>query len=350
MESRKVRSKEFDMMKFILILGVLMIHSNVSDLIPHTDANLNGRLISAFLSVHLGSLFVPGFFILSGFFFFRNVRKFTWGVYKYKLSSRIKTLLVPYLIWNTLCCGLLYIKFRYLGQPGLGVFTPDGVNLINLLKGYIYLPIEMNMPYAFAFWFLRNLIVFVILSPLAWIIGSSRWLTAGLLILTQIFFVNLYGFQWFVIGAFIAIQHLDLDRLKKLERIKYDMLFLVLILTAVEAYIKMESWLWSCLFLCDVLLALTVIAVFCNSIIRRNDNRLLEMFIKSTFFLYAFHQTFVTQNRLFAISICGDTTNFQVVCSTLLSFLIFIIVSFTGYIVLKRLTPRLLEILTGGRD
>lgn len=54
---------------------------------------------SFFISRILASVAVPLFFFISGYlFFFRTT--FSVDVYKKKLKSRIKTLLIPYLFWN----------------------------------------------------------------------------------------------------------------------------------------------------------------------------------------------------------------------------------------------------------
>lgn len=43
---------------------------------------------------------VPTFFLISGFLFFVNFQEWSWEGYKKKMSSRVKTLLIPYVFWN----------------------------------------------------------------------------------------------------------------------------------------------------------------------------------------------------------------------------------------------------------
>ena len=97
-------SKTISFIRFPLIVGVVFIHSNM------LVVNIQGTLIRydrwpivAFLmklfSVVFADVCVPLFFFISGFLFFYKP-DFTRGVYIDKLRKRVKTLLVPYLIWN----------------------------------------------------------------------------------------------------------------------------------------------------------------------------------------------------------------------------------------------------------
>ncbi len=99
-------------LRFPLIVGVVFIHAY------GTEVRLAGGTVGmaqpAFLLDFLRNLLsqgiarvaVPTFFLMSGYFFFRD---FSWSAqaYKSKLLSRGRTLLIPYLIWNF--CGLMAI-------------------------------------------------------------------------------------------------------------------------------------------------------------------------------------------------------------------------------------------------
>ena len=47
---------------------------------------------------------VPTFFLISGYYFFLNTR-FTLATYKDKLRKKIRTILLPYLLWNIIAIG-----------------------------------------------------------------------------------------------------------------------------------------------------------------------------------------------------------------------------------------------------
>ena len=133
---------------------------------------------------------VPVFFIMSGYLFFANVEEWNMHVYKEKMLRRIKSLLLPYLVWN------LMMVFK-LKSFSWSIFWEPA-----------------NMP----LWFLRDLIIVSLFTPVIYI-GVKRlgyWLLVALLpvYLSGIWLiqpgVNPYGICFFTLGAFMSIRKLEL--------------------------------------------------------------------------------------------------------------------------------------------
>ncbi len=179
-------------MKLLLILGVVLIHSNISLFVPPDSVTTNiGIQIANFISSIICGVCVPCFFFLSAVLFFNGVNHLSINVYIAKLKRRAKSLLMPYMIWYTLYAALLYVKFRFFHMSGLDIFLPDGsVDWMHFVQGYWSIPSAYGWPYGFGFWFIRNLMVFVIISPIAWFIGRSAWLS--LLFLGGYTFAQIY--------------------------------------------------------------------------------------------------------------------------------------------------------------
>lgn len=115
------------------------------------------RYLDVFFSDTFVRMAVPLFFILSGAALFRDYDN---KKYKTKLKARVWSLLVPYLIWNTI--GMLFsivTSYTFISQyfSGREKFV---ITLPNILKAIFFY--ECNGP----FWFICALIVFVLLSPL----------------------------------------------------------------------------------------------------------------------------------------------------------------------------------------
>ena len=109
---------------------------------------------------------VPLFFIISGYAFFRN---FTIKKYPQKLKSRIRTLLIPYLIWNTIW---MLFQFAVSYSPVSQYFVGRAKLELNVLN--VFLSIfhwKANGP----FWFIFNLMVFMIASPLIYYLMKNRY-------------------------------------------------------------------------------------------------------------------------------------------------------------------------------
>ena len=104
----KVQSEAIDLLRFPLAIMVLFIHMNPS-VINLLDADFSlfsgygiYNVIGILLSHVLTHIAVPTFFFISGFLFFVNFMEWSWDGYKKKMKSRVKTLLIPYMLWNAI--------------------------------------------------------------------------------------------------------------------------------------------------------------------------------------------------------------------------------------------------------
>lgn len=106
------------------------------------------------------------FFLISGFLYFYRVDQFTLDVYKVKSSKRVKTLVVPYLVWCTISASY---EFLYQVYQWHANGYPISFNLLESLwcchlwgeKNLNILGWSMPMygPADLPLWFLRDLIV-----------------------------------------------------------------------------------------------------------------------------------------------------------------------------------------------
>lgn len=148
MDSLKLQSATIDLLRFPLAIMVIFIHMNpeVSNLFDvdfclisgHGIYNVTGVLLSHVLT-HIA---VPTFYLISGFLFFINFQKWSWEGYKKKLSSRIKTLLVPYLLWNAI--PFLLAVLAMLAAVAIKGKPIEGVETFIMRKIGIYSMIVMN--------------------------------------------------------------------------------------------------------------------------------------------------------------------------------------------------------------
>ena len=99
------------------------------------------EVLKIMVSQTLVKVAMPAFFVMSGYLFFANVEQFNKEIFSQKIRRRIKTLLIPYIIWNL----LMAVKLK----------------TINL--SFFWTP--ANMP----LWFLRDLMIVSLLSPIIYI-------------------------------------------------------------------------------------------------------------------------------------------------------------------------------------
>lgn len=227
------------------------------------------EILKIAMSQTLVKVAMPTFFVMSGYLFFANVEKFNKEIYQQKLWRRIKTLLIPYIIWNLLMAAKLKMF-------SLSIFwTPA------------------NMP----LWFLRDLMIVSLLTPIIYI-GVRKlgyWLFVLLLpiYLTGIWAIqpglNPYAICFFTLGAFLSIREMSLiDTCLKLEKSAYT-LTIVLALVMILSY---PSVAYSLLLLC--FRVVSVMAAFCLAyrIFSRTDKRIPKTVCDASYFIFLAHYVF----------------------------------------------------------
>ena len=189
----------------MLSLFVFYIHFRVFSVFKNANG-LTGYLFDMLLV--LTKVAVPLFFVISGALFYRD---YTWKLTTKKWKSRLFSLCVPYLIWNTiwLCLALL------------GHYTPLGIflggvktsfSIRNIFNGiFLYGNFE-------PFWFIYQLIILTVFCPLIYLLLKNKWIGLGWII---VFYVaSCFGFKLsktlfpnsnmvilYLIGAWIGLHH-----------------------------------------------------------------------------------------------------------------------------------------------
>ena len=119
----------------------------------------------------------PVFFFISSYLLFQHWN-LSWHCYSRKLISRIKSLWIPFVIFNSLIIPYYYIKTYWLPIPNqreLPLSFSDTIT--SCLFG---IPETLNSP----LWFVRELLVFVVFSPIVgWIVMRGKYVTGAVFIL-----------------------------------------------------------------------------------------------------------------------------------------------------------------------
>ena len=132
---------------------------------------------------YIGSIAAPGFFIISGFLFFVNIEnndKFI--VIKNKIVKRIHTVLLPFLMWNSIYYMIKVIYELILTRT----WTFDGNKFFNAVFHFTESP---------HLWFLYQLILLIIITPILFYILKNKYFMILFFIvisLMQILNINIY--------------------------------------------------------------------------------------------------------------------------------------------------------------
>lgn len=329
--------------KFFLILGVVLIHSNS----PGDWNNNLGRdtisLIDYFIRVS-----VPAFFIISGYLYFRDIAYFSFHKYINKTKRRFYSLIVPYILWNSIFLTYLILKASIAENTYEEIF-PYGNDLFNnilfILKGFLFF--EGEYPYAFAFWFIRNLIIFCLLSPITYLVIRNKYIFLIFVLTVIISDMQCYGFEYIVIGAFISTYSGYASKIIMWPKTQLISLTFWIIFATVSYICSSDL---NCLEICETVFALMFLIKFSERVHSEVKSSIITGCISSTFFIYAVHQFFASPVKKIFSSLFDLETFGGVMGDYLLSFISLIVISVAVWKLLIMISPKVVNILSGNRQ
>lgn len=228
------RSQTLDLLRFPLALVVLFVHTFSTHLLPAGVSGAATEGFLAFVEAFLRGQSVPIYYFISGYVFFLGV-DFSSQVYLKKLRNRFHSLLLPYLVWNGVATLLILLKTQPFLRAYTGASVGDGVHftLHGLLSCFWVYRGELSPPTDAAtmvadsmaplnipLWFLRNLMVVALTTPLLhWLLkrmggyvvvllGALLFLSPCLGNLDRLSLLTAYFFfSW---GAYMSVSKKDM--------------------------------------------------------------------------------------------------------------------------------------------
>lgn len=195
--SEKIRN-----LSFFSILLVVLLHSQMISI-----STGYALWIQYFVTGELTRIAVPVFFAISGYLFFQNFSSPIKDFFENKIKKRVRTVLIPYLFWNI--WGFILFSLIQWGRAEYRMPVVE-----NKLNGVLY-AILVNPVGTYQLWFLRDLFVIVLLSPIIYIgIKYIKIFFVLLLfpfwILGIQYFIQIESVFFFSLGAYIALVYKDL--------------------------------------------------------------------------------------------------------------------------------------------
>jgi surface polysaccharide O-acyltransferase-like enzyme len=353
-------SRKITLFSFVAIILVVFIHARTTDsMVPKTGTlYATSFVIQYFIGDGIARVSVPLFFAFSGFLFFASLSPAIGG-FKRKLLSRVNTIAVPYLMWNgmglllLLCVQTLHGNAPLSGEKLIVSYTP--VDFLSRLYPH---------PVQFQFWFLLDLAVYFLVSPLLYLLikrlGVLVPLALAALYFSPVYRVPLHvsdaalhpeGMLFFSIGAWIAIRNIRLPEIFSIGNT-----------VAVSA-----AWVGLCLgktfFLLSYgetyqynLIHRAAVIIGVVSVWRLYDllpgtfivSRLWDRLLPCTFFIYAFHEPAQTIIRNELLRIIGSENVTKSLCFGVCPLLTIGLAVCLAWFLQKN-TPGFYSLITGGR-
>lgn len=168
--------------KFPLTLAVIYIHS--FSVVSSVDDNGLFNVVREIFSFCVPRIAVPAFFCFSGYFFYRKWESVSVTYFR-NIKKRIKSLLMPYVLWNVLSLIFLIATKDFtqtaFGEIFCSLFWSD-VSEIEKWK-WIGYEIPFHTPVNTAMWYIRDLFVICLISPLLLPLFNKRWSSVSMIIL-----------------------------------------------------------------------------------------------------------------------------------------------------------------------
>ncbi len=340
-------SNKLKVLGFISIVAIIYWHAYM---MPEPAKDFAGFYLFQNMISSAGLRFsIPLFFAISGYLFF-----FKPFNYLRQLKKRTRSLLIPYLVWSLL--GAIFV-YSVMSVPALAT-------IINLNWEYSwtgFLKHATISPIQFQFWFLQDLMVLTVLSPLIYWLNKKIslpliialilwWLWVG----DKAYIIRVESLLFFSIGASLAIHNHSLFNKKPGN---------ALVLISGCSWILLSGFYGYCLThrcfppvnpmifygltkIAGLIFVWTVYDI--NRVNRFLNTSLPAKLLSSTFFIFCFHEPVLSIIEKIELSLFNHPGGLVY----LFYFINPIIVLFLAYSIYKTLQtqlPKSLIFLTGGR-
>lgn len=339
-------SQKISVLSFLSILMVVYIHSYYVEAEEYQWSRWLQLIVSG-----LTSIAVPLFYTISGFFFFIGVERIEDCLPRIK--KRVNSILIPYLIWNIVfvgwyyCLSLIPSTMPYVNSQILHYI--DWKNPLDTLN-FLFLK-----PVGFQLWFLRDLILFIAVSPLVYItISRLKWWS---LVLTYIMtgWITRFWIDYFIFGGVIGLYY-NLESTRIINR-KIVYWSIVIFITFVIANVIFDSNMnfpKSIMnYISHISVAFGVIAIWglYDLVIDTIPQKIIPSIVKLSgysFFIYLFHEPVFNIIKKVMLIVFGKTESSLIICyminPVIMCMLAIIIAKF-----IEQSMPMIYKTLVGGR-
>lgn len=349
-------SDKLRILSFISIVLVIYIHTYYSE-----GASMSGlNIIETFLGKGVCLVAVPLFFVISGYLFYLHCSNGIHSIWP-KMLKRVRTLLVPYLIMNTLAI-LFYVILNLLVDniPFLGSVV--NFRILNDIHQESWYQILINFywlnPVAFQLWFIRDLIVVIVFTPVIYLIlrqavrnvyGIVGFLILEILLIYLSSYIHYFSAAfWFIAGGFIAM-HPSVKPSYKTQT-SWKVLILILIALAIIIWNTITQhyifkWIIPFLGICALWFGFDILCQKRTNIL--SSNKKLNFLCAYPFFVYLIHEPLLNILKKFPL-LFSKSELCLIVAYIVIPPIFYICGALIGKR-LKHITPRLYNIFTGGR-
>lgn len=344
-----IDSLRITLLRFPMIVLVVIIHAYDIQVAGQATPFLD--FIRNLFSQGVARIAVPAFFLMSGYLFFAAT-PLTAERYVSNLRTRLRTLFVPFVLWNLMS---LAIFAAAQASPITSVFFSGQNALIASYSPFDYAAAILGIgrhPIAYQFWFVRDLMVLVLFTPLLFlalklvprivlVVLTACWLADVLPLAASEVEATLF----FSLGAFVGMRRVSLFALDHFGR---WMVALYVPLVLIDALLQ-SGGNSAALHHVSVAVGLGAAMYLSRAVAMREALRApVVALAASSFFVYAAHEPLLTILRKVSVHVTHPSQGGAIVLYIALPVFLVAALVFMHRLLLQRL-PGITRILCGGR-
>lgn len=347
----EIQSQTIYFLRFVLIAAVVFGHAyQVSPWEPY-QGNYS-LFVYIFIRIFQR---MPILVLFSGFLFFRS--GFSARIYGKKLKSRFRSLLVPYLFWNAAAVLFYLVLQIFCTYKGI-TFNAKPILQYNGQDWLQAFGFSKDVPMAQQFWFIRNLMILMILSPLFYllvrylkffgvVVSALPWFLVKYIGVSSIWGVEFYSIFFFTLGAWFAMRKKNFVLTLMPHWIWAGVLFLIMAVWNAYDYVHGKAF-------GDInskigfILSLIAIVGGTGYLIASGKLKVNIALCQSSFFIFALHMIPLRYLCMFLRTVI-PSSGWGFLFIHLFSVTVVILFCIGVYKLLHRYTPRFLAFITGGR-
>ncbi|GEM_PF-870102 len=347
-------SSKITIISFLLMCMVVFIHSQCYQPLPSAHSPQRQMLLLTYLQLMISEgicrIAVPFFFLIAGVLFCKDFTNEN-GWFISKISSRVRTLVIPYLLWGVGNFLLIFVAQNTRWTAGyFGSRHIVTMRMTQILETLFW------RPYCYQFWFVRDLFIFILFSRLLiplmnrWpilyfcILGTA-WLS-GLTVNQTV--LSIEGLLFFSIGNFIAMRGIVLPRP---QSDSWALVFIglwiagCLIRAVMAVTLESDANIPHKLNMIIGIIALWLLVDVNRGFWEKNRNRAVYQY---SFFVFAFHQPMITVFNNIMLALVHNNQTLRIVQYIVLPIVV-IGISIVAGAALQALFPRVYAVMCGNR-
>lgn len=347
-------SAKITWLMFIASILIVLRHSSGYDDFKLIDGRTFDNAVVAIVNTfRFGGIFnltLPFFFFMSGLLFFKS---YSNTAYVSKLKSRITSLLIPYLFWNSIWM-LFMICITMVPQitaqlNSLQLFEPSINSVVQGVLLHLYHPV---------FWYVKQLIVYAVAAPLVYECIRRKYISILVLIVYYLleFFLCVWGgvnplhgtkdslvrgFLFYAIGGYVGTHWLKVVNYR-FNRITQVACGIVLLLSfLVYPLVEVNAPL-TFLFTCMQVVMFWIAFDFVRG-------KTVPAFAKLSFFYYAVHNYIQLSINKVSGLILRNFGGMGVIVNFFGGALVTVLLMFVAAVLISKKFPKLWRIMSGSR-